>query len=333
MKRWVGIAGWVVAVAMVGAIFLVSQLDQRQVKQAEVRAAEAEEGLAVLREAAGELETERTRLEKDLATAQERIASLEANLDTARQETDREAAASKVAETVVESPEDAEDSEAELPDYSHIAMEVRENGLARTQAAAAVGVAYGDFLNALGLDKAERERVRDLLVDSQLEQIALQRFALEKGDVSAKDVHLWLEEEKARLQESLSTVIPEEDVALWQEYEATSLERTLDQSFDMQLNMYASGLTAENRELVRQIAVEEIAAHLRAYEVSDETFTATGTFAPQRVAMNAARDRLAQLLEDDQLAEVDNWFEIGNQALTAMEQQEGGGDEDDGETP
>ena len=60
------------------------------------------------------------------------------------------------------------------------------------------------------------------------------------------------------MRDELSYFLTPEDLAVFDEYQATLPERILEQSYGVQLTMYASGLTPENHAMVLDVLVEEM---------------------------------------------------------------------------
>ena len=122
-----------------------------------------------------------------------------------------------------------------------------------------VNMQFGDFFDMIAPEyvDAVREIVSDFMIHTARLGVG---FMNADGD---RDMEAAMEEvETARetLLRDLDAVIGEEGVALFEQYERELPGRLMDQSLEMQLGMFARGLSEETRVLVRQTLVEELLA-------------------------------------------------------------------------
>jgi len=177
----------------------------------------------------------------------------------------------------------------------------------------AVDMAYQDLFKEWNLPKDTEAKVREMFRSYMAEQIKASIDMGQKG--FSKEAAEKLESEgKARLREQLATVLTPEEMARWEEYESTLDERILEKQYDMQLGMLAPGLTPENRELVRDVLVEEfLAGQQNPRGVTD----IQQGIDMQVDALERTRTRLAESgqLDEAQLAEVDKFVTVMGQQM------------------
>ncbi len=251
-------------------------------------------------------------LEVELEGAQARIEDLESQVAkaTAASMAQAEAEASEA-----EAPPEEEGPQPEKPSLDALRERLSGNPQVSAQIRALMEMAYADLFAGLDLDPDTKAALRDLLLASQLEQVALANYAMELGDVGYGEQNEWIEDERAMLAAQLKELLSPEDYAAWEEYEGSIEERQLEATFRAQLNAFSSGLTPENHELVLQIALEEFMAEMAALRDSDTLYTAAQSMLYQIRAMAAMRERLLLLLSEDQYAELDNWLTMGENLM------------------
>ena len=116
-----------------------------------------------------------------------------------------------------------------------------------------VEMQYGDFLNGLDVETAEQARlvITQFLLDQAAQGMSLMRGELSADKISAIDY-------EQQMRDELSYFLSPEELAAFDDYQATLPERMLERSYDMQLSMYASGLSPDNRAMVLDVLVEEM---------------------------------------------------------------------------
>ncbi len=210
--------------------------------------------------------------------------------------------------------QEAEDAKAKSPMQNMAKMFQGEQGekLAEFSARAALTMQYGGIFDDLGLPPETEEQVKDIIVGRLKEQMTKGFERLEEGfDIdNVQEMQNELETNlRETLRADLSQVLTRDEMAIWEDYEDTKQERMLGQQYDMQLGMFAGGLTLENRELATQVIVEEILL------MREEIFQPQTTSQPrpsfiegQLNALTQARDRLALEFDDAQLAILDRFI-------------------------
>lgn len=163
---------------------------------------------------------------------------------------------------------------------------------------------YGELIVDLKLspEKASEVRaiIRDVLSEQMKETFRMQRGELESsGDTTTyyKDV----------LRAELAQALNPEEMEYFEEYQDGMAERMMRRSYDMQLNMYAAGLTEENRAMVLDVLVEE--ALLGNELLQTQTDTNGGMtqqvgaqFDLQLGILERSAERLTDALDEDQYA-------------------------------
>lgn len=265
-------------------------------------------------------------VEARLTEAQARAASLETDLDAARAQIaeleDRLAKAEEAAptpkpEATSPPPQDVQDAKADARKASleEFRRQFQNNPAVSAQVRGLMELSYADVLNQLPPDL--RSAVRELLLESQMEQMALARYAIELGDVTYREYNQWSREETGRLAEQLKELMTPQEFAQWEQHIAQAEARLLDATFENQLRAFASGLTPESHELIRQVAVEEFMAEQERLRNSEVLYTAEESILYQLRAMEHMRERLAPVLPADQFQELENWFRMGENVLRA----------------
>lgn len=182
--------------------------------------------------------------------------------------------------------------------------------MAEYGAGMAVNMAYDDLLKGWNLPAEKEQQVRDAFKSYLSEQIKASMAAAREGG-DKKTLKQIEDEGKARLRQQLATILTPEELAQWEEYEGTIDEHMLEKQYDMQLGMFAPGLSAENREIVRDTMVEEFLARKETAE--NMTDVAQGIDLQMDV-FQQARERLAEggQLDEAQLAELDKFITAMN---------------------
>ncbi len=242
-------------------------------------------------------------LKEQLTEVQEKLAALNVSAETEAEE--------KADEPATGTEEDDE----EPPTLDEIRENIHGSVQARTQLQALTEMAYADFFNSLELEPAEKDALRELLTEGQIEQIALMQYAIRQGDVTGRQYGQWDQQERDRLAGEVEKLLSKEDYEAWEEYAATIDERALETQLGSQIGMFSSGLTPENHTMVMDVAVEEFMAEQNATRESDEIYTAQEPYLYQIRAMDAMRERLQSAMPEDQYRELENWLRMGDNML------------------
>lgn len=184
--------------------------------------------------------------------------------------------------------------------------------MADFSAGMAVDMAYKDLFANWNLPEDVEEQARQIIKDHMSEQIKASMEVFGSGFDKEK-IDKLEEDGKNQLRQQLSGVLNAQELAQWEEYESTIEDHMLKQQFDMQLGMFAPGLTPENRAIVRDVLAEESLAGKDSAEGIDDI---QASFETQSEALDRAYERLSQdgRLDEAQLAEFDRF-------MSSMEQQ------------
>lgn len=311
--------GWmacvVVAAIAVAAVVWLSNRIQGLNTENQALVSDVETLAALL----GPAESSVEQLETELEGTQARIEDLKSQVDKAAAALSEAEAqlqeAAKAAEEAEAAPPEEEAPQPEKPSLDEVRERLSGNPQVSVQLRALMEMTYAELFAGLDLDAETKAAMRELLLASQLEQVVLANYAIGLGDVGYREQSEWIEDERAALAAQLRELLSPEDYAAWEQYEGFAEERQLEATFRNQLNVYSSGLTPENHDLVLQIALEEFMAEMATLRASDTLYTAAESMLYQIRAMAGMRERLLPLLSDDQYAELDNWLTMGENLM------------------
>ncbi len=270
-------------------------------------------------------------------------------------------------ETAVASTEVAEPANALLDMIASLADQGKENGtegkstppfgkmfgemfsgeggkqMAEFSARMAMDMQYGQFFEDLKLPPGIEQEVREIIIADMTEQMTAAFDALggEDGPFNPErmqEIQNMEQDSTERLRTKLSRVLTPQELAVWEEYEETKEVRVMEQQYGMQLGMFAPGLTPENRDLATQVVVEEmLAVQTEMEQFPSRDAQLESVFDVQLGAYEHARERLAEQLDDDQLAQFDrfvdqqqNMLEMASQMMrgfTGEEEENAEGEE------
>ena len=176
--------------------------------------------------------------------------------------------------------------------------------MARMSAQMSVPTMYGELFKELNLPAEDEAKVREILTDAIAEQVSQGFDAMnKKSDPEAMRKNVEAQGQKLRAQ--LATVLTADELAVFDEYEAGKERRMLESGIDMQLSMFANGLTEENRTMFRDVIVEELSAQGE-WVNNPEVYANPGSAIDRQIAaFRAARDRVVPVIAEDQVAQVD----------------------------
>ncbi|HOZ45533.1 MAG TPA: hypothetical protein PLO37_11670 [Candidatus Hydrogenedentes bacterium] len=166
-----------------------------------------------------------------------------------------------------------------------------------------LNMSYGDFFAQMQFPPDIENQVRAILAERLSDQITESMRQMD-GSSSGKTMKEMKEESKNRLREELSTVLTAEELVQWEAYEATMDSHVLSRSYEMQLGMFAPGLSPENKELAAQVIADETLAARDAVDMSD----LASTLASQEQVYARVREVLASQLGENEYAQVDRFL-------------------------
>ncbi len=181
--------------------------------------------------------------------------------------------------------------------------------MAEFAAKSAVDMQYAEFLQELNLDPDTEAQVRQIIQTAMVDQITKSMGSMDKAfdPGYAEEMEQTLTD---RLQNELSEVLDGNQMAIWEEYEATKQERLLTKQYDMQLSMFASGLAPEDRAVAADVMVDEALAMQEARKNDPNAqHGVRAELDAQLQAFENARARLAQQFDDQQMAQLDRFIE------------------------
>lgn len=170
---------------------------------------------------------------------------------------------------------------------------------------------YGGFLNGLDSDAAEQARL--VITQILLEQTE-QGMELMRGELSADELSGFDHEQ--RMRDELSYFLSPEELAVFDEYQATLPERLLEQSYSIELNMYASGLTPENHAMVLDVLVEEML--FMGTETASSSSVPETDYAGLMDVYGRVRERFAGVFDEGQQAILDRYLEYQESMFEMM---------------
>jgi hypothetical protein len=182
---------------------------------------------------------------------------------------------------------------------------------AKVSANAAVTMYYNDLFAQLGLPPEAEQRVREILANHMAEQIQMGAQMMQRK-ASSDERKQYDKDMEASLRTSLSEVLNDTGMGIYDEYQEGFQDRVMRQSYDMQIGMFAPGLSQENREMVVDVLVEEMTASV---EAGESPFVNQPEPGEQLDALERSRMRLSTVLDEQQMSEVDRFVEQQRNAL------------------
>ena len=272
-----------------------------------------------LRIQAVRLARETTRLREDLSRVAEKLAAQPP--DPQPEPVVHEPASTAGADA------EADDAGEDAPGAAFAKMFSGKRGkkMAEFSARSAAEMQYGDFFRELDLPAEIEAQVREILHASMVEQITRGMEAM-RGGADPEELRLTEKERVAELRLDLAELLTDEELAAWDEYEATKEERVMRMQFDMQLGMFAAGMTPENRTLATDVLVEEFLASKDALKETPQNTAASVNM--QLAGMTRARERLAEQLDEKQLAHFDRFVDHLAGAMSMAAEMMGGQPDD-----
>jgi hypothetical protein len=303
-------AGWLVAalvlVAAIGAL-MWGLGQQRLATDLQAQLNTAQQNNAALKETLSEMGERVDEATQEIAALEERVENLAPAVEdetAALLAPDGEAGAALQA--FMKSLQGSAKENEDITDNPIMAMFSGEKGkdMARMSAQFSVPAMYGRLFKQLNLPPETEARVREILVDSMANQVAASFDAM-NNKADPEEIRKNMEAHGQKLRDELATVLTEEELAVFDEYEANKGRRMLESSLDMQLSMFAGGLTEENQTMFRDVIVEEMLAE--GVGIDDpENYTNPGSVMDrQAAAFQRARDRVVPVVDEGQAAHID----------------------------
>ncbi len=170
-----------------------------------------------------------------------------------------------------------------------------------------VDLRYGDFIRSLGLDEARQAEVEDAFIQGMRAQIEQASSALFGGEAEDEDR---ANAETDVLREHLARVLTPEELELFDASKIDVRARNIRRTFEVQLTIFAGGLTPENRERVLDVLVEETRKAIDEDAItSPDSLDFRGLLDTQGNVYPRALDRLRDDLDDEQYAIVERFVD------------------------
>ncbi len=181
-----------------------------------------------------------------------------------------------------------------------------------------VNMQYGILLADLKLPADVEEEVRAILAESLTDQLRTVMKAMQDGTMKDLKANQSEEAMTEALRTKLSNVLNADEMAVWEDYEANKNYYVLEQSYDMQLGMYAPAMSRETRDTVKQVLAEEmIVAQQDQSKAGDSN--ANDWMTVQSEAMNRGLERLSTVLNEEEYTQVERFIEQQNESLRASQ--------------
>lgn len=210
-------------------------------------------------------------------------------------------------------PAKSEDDEenSESPIAGMMKMFQGEEGKKMREASArmTVDMQYASLLKDLALPADVDKQVRDILMASAMSQIEQGMSIMEGGDgQSAKDFRAQEEAATAEVRAQLSEVLTADELAQWEEFEADKERHMMEQSYDMQLNMFGGSMDDDTRLILRDTLVEQMLLSQEQAAQSDEPMEVTDHLQQQQQAYDRTREAIAIVLTEEQYQQADRFL-------------------------
>lgn len=318
MNKALGITGWVVAViAIIGIGCYIRHTDKLTTALEQAR--------TEVETTALKLDTVRQQLQRVAdATpeppAAQNLETLEASLAKANEELTQLKATSELAAFAASAfGEVKEDKGPTNPVLKMMAEMGQNEEMMAMQAKMAVNMQYGALLRDLALPADVTAQMKDILAEASMEQMKV-GMAMATGEDAMTGT------EMKNLQETgtdwarteLSKILTAEEMATWEDFEENKAQHMMEQSYDMQLGMFAIGLTDENKTMLRDVLVEEAMLLQDAAMDSVEAFDMAGQMLNQLTIIETTRERIFPALNEEQYAIADSFLEQQETQFRAM---------------
>lgn len=310
MRTFLGVMGWAVALVAGAAIVLASIQSVEVAKELE---AERREVLELNAQVESLTERRAALAGVQHAEMDSPLLPVNSTIAPAEPAPDSGAMAEAWAEGLESIQEDKEEDSESILDWIGSLIDER---FIRMAAKERLVEEYGDLLLYFELPSEQEEQVRSIL----LEHLISEEMATSSDYEDFEELEKAKSDAEKKVRADLARVLAKEEMDYFEEYESGMEERLLRRSAEESLLDYASGLTDENRRLVRDVLVEET---IRAEEIppkeleslpdnpDDFTMDTVNNMLveTERLTFQRTRDRVAAYLDADQLAEYDRYVE------------------------
>lgn len=169
------------------------------------------------------------------------------------------------------------------------------------------------------VDQATQE-IQDLEARVAKLQVAADETASPEEEQPSEALKTMMEAHGRKLRADLATVLTADELAVFDDYEANKERRMLESGLDVQLTMFAKGLTEENRDMFRDVIIEEMTAQGYSTNNPENYTNPGGAIERQMTAFQTARDRVVPVLPEDQAAHVDAFIRQMENMMSAQQE-------------
>ena len=176
----------------------------------------------------------------------------------------------------------------------------------RIQASSVVDMGYSEFLAEF--DPARREALREALIAARMEEMEASYEAMQAGAaLSQEESRALAEARDASTRQSVAGLLSPQELQLYDAYAEQADGRIMAAGLDVQLGLYAAGMTPENRALAREVLLDEFLATQDAQVAAESS--SEDALQAQIDAMRAAQERIRAALPEDQQILFDQFVE------------------------
>ncbi len=254
MKNLIMVSGWIVAIVLVALLVV----QQQKLKTLSVKGAEVSQLKAALAESSMKMEA----LDGERVAQKGKVLHLEHVVESIKEEmakmpevdTGTTVTFSPLAEAATSLG--AAPAEGDKLANPFAAMYEGEQGQAMMDASLdmAVDMQYGQLFTELGLDPEKEAALREAISNHQ--RAAMEGgMAMMRGEQKAEDLTMPSEED---LMASVAEVLDAEELEKFNAYQEELPEKMLRQQMEMQVGMFAGGLSEEARTVTIDILVENL---------------------------------------------------------------------------
>lgn len=290
-------AGAVATLVAAGALYTVNQSDEspsNPTSQSDVAADTSvvdSTQMARIQENLGRTDAERIRLQRQLAAANEQLATLESS--------------SVSKEPVGKSPTNVEDNGVSM---DAVREQVHNNSGAVNHSKSMTELVFSEFLYAAELEPELLKEVKSLIENSYLEITALQQFAKLEGDQSFGDVRQGKLDERISLDGLMKDRFSDDTYDDWTAFTENIDSRETYATLTREMKPYTTRLNPEIRDAVMQIAVEEAMTGQTTAEESNLPYNDIERIQGSLRLFDSMRHRFQEYLSQDQFAQLGNWL-------------------------
>lgn len=313
MNKALGITGWIVAVVALIGFGVFAFYSQRLSEEVELVRAESQAVESKLTDVYEQLDLVRRR---DVSDAKD-VNALEISLVAAQEEIMQLQAASQgaqLAAPAVPRTDDVEEPSKPKTWFDTYMEKMGDNDeMMATQVEMTVNMQYGPLFVDLELSGEVLRQMKDILKKATHKELKILSTMSGEDGLSGREWNVTKENATDRLREELSMILTEDELTTWEDFEANKMQHVVEQLYDMQLGIFAVGLTPGNKTMVRDIMVDE-RMRLQEAAFSDDPFAITEGW---KAIFKNTRERIYPLLDNDQYAIVEAFLEQ-QEAITRM---------------